>query len=58
MTISIPYLTTEIEKTNHTVHLLIVNNNNFNIFNLKDIKENFHIPKSVKKDYKRNANLL
>ena len=35
ITSSIPYLTVENKKTNHTLYLLMVNNNNFNTLNVK-----------------------
>ena len=54
MTSSIPYLTAEINKSNHTVHLLIINNNHFNALNVK-INANFHISKRLKKDYKKKC---
>ena len=47
MTSSIPYLIAENVKANHTVHLLMVNNNHFNALNIK-INANFHISKRWK----------
>ena len=45
MTGSIPYLTTEKEKTNHTVHLLMVNNNHFNTLNVINKSKFLHFQK-------------
>ena len=53
MTRSIQYPTAKNEKENHTVHLLMVNNNYFNALHVKKIKANFHISKSKKKQKKK-----
>ena len=47
MTSSIPYLTAEDEKADHIVHLLMVNNNDFNTLNIKN--KIFTFPKDEKK---------
>ena len=42
VTSSIYCLTSENEKANHTVHLLMVNNNHFNTLNIKNITKFLH----------------
>ena len=54
MTSSISYLTAENEKANHTIHLLMINNNHFNTLNVKNKSKFLHFQK-VKKDYKKKC---